>query len=105
MPKAARAALLAVLALLLAACGEVLQGEPAPTRAPDFRPEQVRRPPVLAPPARGPGAGGGGGGGGRGGGGAGGGARGPAGSTLRPPSPARASSAPNTPSWSRSASR
>src|SRR3970040_185628 len=55
MPKAARAALLAVLALLLAACGEVLRGEPAPTRAPDFRPEQVRRPLVLVRLVRGPG--------------------------------------------------
>src|SRR3990172_9114388 len=55
MPKAARAALLAVLALLLAACGEVLQGEPAPTRAPAFRPEQVRRPLVLVRLVRGPG--------------------------------------------------
>src|SRR3990170_1016896 len=55
MPKAARAALLAVLALLRAACGEALQGEPAPTRAPDFRPEQVRRPLVLVRLVRGPG--------------------------------------------------
>src|SRR3972149_157981 len=37
MPKAARAALLAVLALLLAACGEVLQGAPAPPPRPPGR--------------------------------------------------------------------
>jgi len=58
MPRAARAvrlASLAVPALLAAACAAGLEGEPAPARAPDFRPEQVRRPLVLVRLVRGAG--------------------------------------------------
>jgi len=44
-----------VLGLLTAACATVTPGDLVPSRAPDFRPEQVRRPLVLARLVRAPG--------------------------------------------------
>src|SRR3990170_3464709 len=55
MSKAARAAAALCVGLLAAACAAPSEIAPAPTGAPDFRPEQVRQPLVLVRLTLGPG--------------------------------------------------
>src|SRR3989304_442754 len=55
MSKAARAAAALCLGLLAAACAAPSETAPAPARASDFRPEQVRQPLVLVRLTLGPG--------------------------------------------------